>query len=638
MAQKYVGIDLGTHHVKIAVMTAGFRGAQVIDAFEEPVLAVVAGEEGKPEEADPYLPALQAALGAMRSRGLLGESVGVALPPSMLSYRLLSFPFVDERRIAQAIGFEAEGEFPVPLEQLAHGHVTVPSGQGGGRALVVATKRDRIDQLATIFKRSGSDLKSVTSGATALAQVADPDLSPPSASMIEQGLQPVALAIDIGHSTTQFVAIGAKGPIAVRSMRRGGRLITAAIARAYGLGLADAEAAKLRDAFVPHRGQGDLTEEQLRSGKLVAETIEAIVREIEHTRLWLRSTYRCEVVRLSTSGGSSRLGGLAGYLSEQTKLPTEALRLRQSLAIRGTMGRDLATYGIAIGTAFGANRRPLVQLHDVHAGQGDGSWVQERIGSLVAIGISVLAFGALDTIARVKALDAERIAYEGELADTTKKVFGTEVVSTAVDAKLDEAESQDLTSLIPQRGALEVLGMLASAATPSDLGKVPMPGALPPEGEGGHGVDGGEGGEGEDDGGVLAPAPGEGATPEVPKPPIAETVDPSRGVVVSDEMVFQTVDIRERKVELKIEATRASAQDRLWTKLKDLGCLANIERGKSRGEDRKIFEMSMDNNCYASTPTAEATAEPAAEPAAEPTDTAEPAEPTLEAVDGAEGG
>ena len=62
MAQKYVGIDLGTHRVKIAVMTGGFRGAQLVDTFEEPVLTAVTGQDGKVDEADPYLPALQAAL------------------------------------------------------------------------------------------------------------------------------------------------------------------------------------------------------------------------------------------------------------------------------------------------------------------------------------------------------------------------------------------------------------------------------------------------------------------------------------------------------------------------------------------------------------------------------------------------
>lgn len=37
MAQKFVGIDLGTHHIKVAVVSAGFRGVQLVDTFAEPV-------------------------------------------------------------------------------------------------------------------------------------------------------------------------------------------------------------------------------------------------------------------------------------------------------------------------------------------------------------------------------------------------------------------------------------------------------------------------------------------------------------------------------------------------------------------------------------------------------------------------
>ena len=63
--------------MKIAVLTSGFRGAQLVDTFEEAVATTVPGEGGKPEDADPYLPALQAALTALRARGLLGEAVGI---------------------------------------------------------------------------------------------------------------------------------------------------------------------------------------------------------------------------------------------------------------------------------------------------------------------------------------------------------------------------------------------------------------------------------------------------------------------------------------------------------------------------------------------------------------------------------
>ena len=55
-------------------------------------------------------------------------------------------------------------------------------------------------------------------------------------------------------------------------------------------------------------------------------------------------------------------------------------------------------------------------------------------------------------------------------------------------------------------------------------------------------------------------------------------------------------------------------------KLRDIGCLANVVKGKARGDERKIFEMSMDNNCYTSTSTT----------AAEPTTLEAEAEPEEE--------
>ncbi|MBX7079154.1 MAG: pilus assembly protein PilM [Nannocystaceae bacterium] len=591
MAQKYIGIDLGTHSVKLAVVTAGFRGVQLLDLIEEPVVAV-AGEAGKAEDADPYLPALQAALQGLRARGLLGESVAIALPPGTLSYRVLTFPFAEERRIAQTIAFEADGQFPVPLEQLAYGHVVVPAGQGTGRALMVATARERVDQLATIFKRAGSDLRAVTSGAMAIAQVVDAEPAPAAGAANEAPLAPVSLVVDLGHGSTELVIVGPKGPLAVRSLRRAGRHVTAAIAKAYGLDAAAAEVAKRSDGFVPHRGLPSVSDEQMRAGTVVAQAIEPIVREIEHTRMWLRSTFRSEVTRLVLVGGGARLGGLAPYLTEQTGLPCAPARLRAAANVRGLEGRDLSAHVVAIGAALGAVRRPLVQLHDPHAGQADASWVQERIASLAAIGVAVMAFGAIDTIVRVKALDAERDAYAAELAQVSSKVFGSEVAVGEVKKRLDEADGQDVTSLIPQRGALEVLSLLVQAATPSDHGRVPVP---PPPGAaaGGEGEGAAEG-EGEAAAATPPAAPAAGADAAA-----AEKLErPKVGVVTSDEMVFLNVDIRERKIELRLEAVRASAQTGLFYRLKDIACLSNIEKGKVKGEDRKTFDMSMDNNCY----------------------------------------
>jgi type IV pilus assembly protein PilM len=617
MAHKFVGVDLGSYHVKGVVVTGGVRGVQLVDAWSEPVGPV---PEDDPE-VDPLGAVLAAALSALKQRRLLSFAVGLSLPPSLCSYRILSFPFSDERRIAQAVGFEAEGQFPVPVEELMYGHVVVPGSGAGGRALVAAARRDKVEPIQAIIKRAGVDLKVITSGAVAMAQIAARPATPPSPELAELlssgGLEPVALVVDLGHDSTQLVAVGAKGPRAVRSTRRGGRHITAAIAKAYGMSNAEAETAKHRDAFLPHNGLPPMSDEQLDAGRVVARAMEPILREIGQTRMWLRATYKLEVTQILLAGGGAALQGLAPYLREQTGLPVEGVQ-PQGLLVKGTAGRDLGRFAAALGAAYGAARRPLLQLQDASGSAGEGSWVQERMSSLVAIGVAVMAFGALDTIAQVKALEAEQAAYDDELAEATLATFGEPLSASKIDAKLAEVEGQDLTSLVPEKGALDVLALLVEAATPSDLGQAPPPGAAVPGGPGVTGIDP-ETGEpiepGEDEGGADGGEPppgGEGEAAPVEKK--REVIDPSRGIVMSDELTFATVDIRERKIELKIDANTPTAQDRLNAKLKQSTCITNIQNGKVRGDaERKSFDMTMDNGCYYAAPEEEAGTEAGSE-------------------------
>lgn len=604
MSQKFVGVDLGSHHVKGVVVTAGVRGVQLVDAWSEPVGAM---PEDDPE-VDPLGAVLAAALGGLKQRRLLTCPVGITLPPSLCSYRILSFPFADERRIAQAVGFEAEGQFPVPVEELMHGHVVVPGSGAGGRALVAAARRDKVEPIQAILERAGVELKVVTTGAVAMAQIAARPLPTPVApGLTEHGLEPVALVVDLGHGSTQLVAIGPKGPRAIRSTRRGGRDITAAIAKAYGMTTAEAEEAKHRDAFLPHHGLPPMSDEQLDAGRVVARALEPILREVAQTRMWLRATYKLEATQLLLAGGGAALQGLPAYLHEQTGLPVDLLQ-PQALLVKGAAGRDLSRHAAALGAAYGAAKRPLLQLQDAGGGASEGSWVQERMSSLIAIGVAVMAFGALDTIAQVKALEAEQAAYDDELAAATLATFGESLAANKIEPKLAEVEGQDITSLVPEKGALDVLAMVVEAATPSDLGQAPPPGAAVPGAPGVTGVDP-ETGEpiepGEDEGGADGGGPAEGEEAPAEKKKV-EIIDLSRGIVMSDQLTFSSVEIRERKIELKIEASTSTAQDRLHTKLKQNACITNISNGKVRGEgDRRSFDMTMDNGCYYAVPEAE---------------------------------
>jgi hypothetical protein len=270
----------------------------------------------------------------------------------------------------------------------------------------------------------------------------------------------------------------------------------------------------------------------------------------------------------------------------------------------------------AIGAAYGAARRPLLQLHDVAAADADGGWLQERMSSLIAIGVAIMAFAALDTIARVKAAETQLLAYEEELSEATKTAFGRELTPTEVEETLGAAEGQDLTSLVPERGALETLAMIVKASTPSDLSTAPPPPPpVAPAADAGLLGDGEEGGEESE---AAMDAEDEPAATAAEK---SGPIPPDAGIVVADDMVISMLEIRERKIELKADANQSSAQDRLARRLAAIDCISNVSKGRVRGDARKSFQMTMDSRCFhkiAATENGEGEEEGDAAPEAEP--------------------
>jgi Tfp pilus assembly PilM family ATPase len=637
MAQKFVGVDLGNRRVKVAVVTTGLRGAQVLYVWEQDVqdnksAAAEAKGEAKVEavKVDPIDAAIDTALRMLRERGLRHLPTGVALPGDAGSYRVLSFPFDDARQIAQALSFELDGQFPVPIEQMVTDHIVIKRGDGRGRALVVAAKRTQVEHVRARFKLADIDLKLITTGALGIAQALASTPIPPLPPGSPSNIEPLSLVVDFGDKSTELVALGSSGPVAARSMRRGGRQLRRELERAWGLDAAAVEAALERDASTedPH----------------VRRALQPLVREIEHSRQWLKAELAGQVVELRLSGGVARLRGLDRWLAQETGLDTALANPKESGALRHVQGRDWTGSLVALGTAVATGRRPLIQLADNYEGGGaEGLWIQQHFSTIAALGIAIVAFAGVDTMVRIKAAERERDAYAAELERETLTVFGSSLTnSDAIMAKLGEVEDGDQAVQIPERGALEILEIVSKSSAPKG-GRVP-PGQLPPGYTTGIGPDGAPAVIGPDGlpatndaagnplvvpsmlGGPTSSGDGEtegeDEAPAEPPPPVAPVADSNAGILGDDELVFALVDIRPLKIDLDLSATRATAQDRLAVKLEQYGCVKGITKGMVRDRnERKSFEMSIDHNCYVgSVGITETASEPASEAASEEDD------------------
>ncbi|MFV8749824.1 pilus assembly protein PilM [Nannocystaceae bacterium ST9] len=592
MAQKFVGVDLGNRRVKITVVNGGLRGAQVSHVWEQAVASASEAGPGEGKGEDSPDAAIDVALRMIQERGLRHLPTGVSLPGGSGSYRVLTFPFEDPRQIAATVGFEVDGQFPLPLEQLVIDHMPIKRGDGRGRALVVAVKRTTIEHLVARFKLAGVDLRVITTGALGIAQAQAG--VPIAAGRADGDRLPVALVVDLGHRSTDVVALTNTGVIAARSLRRGGKQVARDLARAWRLDPAAAELALERDASL--------------DDEVVGRALQPLLRELEHTRQWLRAELAADAVELRLCGGMARLRGLGPWLTQQTGLPVSFAAPRESAALRSVAGHDWSSSLVSLGTSLAASRRPLIQLFDSFDGPvGEGQWFQQHFSTFAALGVAILSFAAIDTLVRIKAAERERDAYVAELANESEKVFGEPMKNaTAVRGALAAVEGGDVDSEIPERGALELLELITKAATPKGGRQLPPAGSssgvgpdgqpiqLGPDGAplSGAGGGGGEEGGGEEGGGEEG-APAEAA------PELAPISDPNAGIVADDLLVISSLDIRELKIEMNVSATRSTAQDRFAVKLQELGCIRKITKGMIKDKNElKSFEMIIDHTCF----------------------------------------
>ncbi len=468
MSNRFIGLDLGTHCVKGVVVNAGFRGMQVVETFEEPVdyQPKTTDEEHDPSPAGA---AVHSAIEVLRRRKLTGEPLGLCVPAGMLSYRVLGFPFRDLKRIAQMVHLEAEGQFPLPLDELVLAHTPVQLPGEQGHALVTAAPRDRVEQLLGIFRRVGCDVRTLTSPATAIGQVAQVYRGNPAPT---DSMMHGALVLDLGHHFGHCVAIGPKGPLAVRLLRRSGLQLTSAIARAYHMQWRTAEETKHAHGFVPNDSMTSLTPEQRKLGEVVLHALAPIVREIVHTRLWLRSTYKLDIDTIWLSGGTANLRGLAEHLAQQTGLSVQPLELASSI-MKMPAGFDTLRYAAAAGAAYASARRPLIELRSATGETADHGFLQAQVGTLATLGLALVAALTLDAVSAVRGAELKLNAYRDELNVASERAFGEGLTPAEVDARLNSVQGEDLSKTVPGRGALEVLALVAQAATPTDANAAP---------------------------------------------------------------------------------------------------------------------------------------------------------------------
>jgi hypothetical protein len=108
MSRKVLGLEIREGSVAAALLSSGFKGSVLEAQGYFPIAADIPDDEA-------LIAALQAAVESLKPTG---AACVVGIPATFVSFRNLSLPFTDLRKIRQILPFELEPSLPTPVDEL----------------------------------------------------------------------------------------------------------------------------------------------------------------------------------------------------------------------------------------------------------------------------------------------------------------------------------------------------------------------------------------------------------------------------------------------------------------------------------------------------------------------------------------
>lgn len=451
MATKIVGLDLGTHSVKVSELVSTFRSVELVAFGSEPV-----GVEGDAPVSVAELAA--AARRLLERRGLLDETIICALPPELVSTVTLEFPFDQPKKLQAVMAPQLDDVIPFDVDDVVHDYQIIERRpDGGSKVLVSYAKTESVRGFIEALAAQGIDPKVVGVGPLAWYNLHDHIITP--------GAGPVAV-LDLGHRHSEMCVFDGGQPVRIRQVPVGGREVTRALAQVFKVAHDQAERGKLAEGVVlPDGAPGDQGRQQLISDTC-KEALAPVLRELRRTLAAHDQATERPVERVLLTGGTSLLRGLPEWLGTSLGLPVELIDPRTlpfyKLADRSDRLQPFIAHSLSL--ALRGSQRTHHSMMDFRKGEfaytGDFSFLRGRIISVAVSVVMIIVLAAMVAVSRKRVLEAEHQTLLNQTRALSMEVLGYE--SDDADllfATITSQVKQDAS--IPETSAFETLKELS---------------------------------------------------------------------------------------------------------------------------------------------------------------------------------
>jgi type IV pilus assembly protein PilM len=306
VAQRIVGLDIGTSAVRAVELTIESGKRPVLEAFGQVGLPPGAVVDGEIRDRSQVVRALQR---VWREGGFKQRKVVLGVAGLRAITREVDMPPLPPDELDEAVQFQADQVVPFPMDQTmisskVMAQFTDAEGTPQIRVLVAAAHRELIDGVVAAVQEAGLEPVGIDLDTAALARsLYDPAFT--------DGAEVV---VSVGAGLTMVVVHRGGQLQFVRTIDLGGETITRAIASALDVPRVDAEAIK--------RQLGEPETHDYRAVNATRTAVGDLVGEIHNSiRFYSSQPGRGAPVRVLVTGGGARVAGFMDQLQQGIDVP-----------------------------------------------------------------------------------------------------------------------------------------------------------------------------------------------------------------------------------------------------------------------------------------------------------------------------
>lgn len=474
MAQKILGLDIGSHSIKAALFETSFRSYVLTDLFQSPPLML---DETHPEEHEMVISESLQSL--IEKNNLQSTNFVTSLSGKLVSNRTLTLP-LPAKQIAKVLPFEIEGYTPFPLDDLIIDHHVIDAKKNLTTVLAAAAQKTTIQEHLQILERLKIQPSFITFDSISLYNL--------NQFVAHENYNTYAI-IDLGHQKSAICIISKNNISFIRTIYTGGYDINEAIRTQLNLTLDQAADAKEKHGMLELDEHSVKSSDLRRLSNAIKSVIHPLFQEISQSLQLFRSQewvseedYKIDQVFFC--GGTSLLKNLPEYFTSLTDIPSQRMYLldHQSPDRPSRQKEPVFATAVGIGLKVSGRGKNAAQIESINFRKAEFSFskslgdFQDKVfffGRWILI-IFVLAF--LQLILKNNMLRSENKTVERAALAQVKKIVPDDKSQTSkaavkkLETKIQELQNKQdvLTSGLSSTTALGILRNL-STIIPSEI-------------------------------------------------------------------------------------------------------------------------------------------------------------------------